>query len=97
VDRDRKPKLDREPAVPGHMVGMRVRLEHALDPHLFLLCRHEVLLDRERRVDDHRDTCVTVSDQVRRAPEVVVDELTEDEHRRRSLDRQAAGGGRSQT
>jgi hypothetical protein len=97
VDRDREPMLDREPAVPGHMVGMRVRLEHALDPHLFLRCRRQVLLDRKRRVDDHRDGRVAVSDQVRSAPEVVVDELAEDEHRARSLPRQAEGGGRSQT
>ena len=71
---------------------MGVRLEHALDPHLLLRSRLDVLLDRERRVDDHRDSCVTVSDQVRGAPEVVVDELAEDEHRARSLD--PSGGGR---
>ena len=97
VDRDRQPVLDREPAVPGDVVGVGVRLEHALDPNLLLRGRLDVLLDRERRVDDHRDACVTVPDQVRGAPEVVVDELAEDEHRALSLVRQAAGGGRSHT
>ena len=97
VNRDRQAVLDREPAVTGHVVGVGVRLEHALEPDLLLCRRLDVLLDRERRVDDHRDACVTVSDQVRSAPEVVVDELAEDEHRALSLVRQAAGGGRSHT
>jgi hypothetical protein len=97
VNRDREVVLDREPAVPGHVVGVRVRLEHALDPHLLLRRRLDVLLDCERRVDNHRDACVTVSDQVRGAPEVVVDELPKDEHGHASLVRQAAGGGRSHT
>ena len=81
MNRDRQAVLDREPAVTRYVVGVGVRLEHALEPDLLLGRRLDVLLDRKRRVDDHRDACVTVSDQVRGAPEVVVDELAEDEHR----------------
>ena len=86
------PCSTREPAVARDVVGVGVRLEDALDPHVLLRRRLDVLLDRERRVDDHRDGCVTVSDEVRGAPEVVVDELAEDEHRALSLD--PSGGGR---
>ncbi len=75
---------------------MGVRLEDTLDPHLLLGRRLDVLLDRECRVDDHRDGGVAVSDQVRSAPEVVVDELPEHEHGQASLVRHATGGGLSQ-
>ena len=96
VDRDRYAVLEREPAVPGDVVGVGVRLEDALDPNVLLGRRLDVLLDRECRVDDDRDGGVTVADEVRGAPEVVVDELPEDEHGHASLVRHAAGGGLSQ-
>ena len=44
----------------------------------------EERLDREGRVDDDRDPRVLVADEVRRAAEVVVDELREDHARDRS-------------
>ena len=85
-----RPCSSAKPAVARDVVGVRVRLEHALDADVLLRGRLEVLLDRECRVDDDRDGGVAVSDQVRGAPEVVVDELPEDEHRALSLVRQAA-------
>ena len=57
---------------------MRVRLEDADDPHAAPLGLLEILLDRVGRVDDDGDTRPLVADQIRRAPEVVVDELRED-------------------
>ena len=73
-----------------------VRLEDAPHPNVFLGRRVDVLLDREGGVDDYRDRGVAVSNQVRGAPEVVIDELPEDEHGQASLVRHAAGGGLSQ-
>ena len=46
VDRDGHAVLEREAAVPRDVVGVRVRLEHALDPHACLGGGLEVLLDR---------------------------------------------------
>src|SRR5581483_10733302 len=50
----------------------------AHDPHARLRGRFDVLLDRERGIDDDRDALVRVADQVRAAPQVLVDELAED-------------------
>jgi hypothetical protein len=38
------------------------------------------LLDRERGIHDHRDTCLRIADQVRRAPEILVHELPKEQH-----------------
>src|SRR5581483_268857 len=59
------------------MVGVRVRLEHAHELHAAPLAFLEVLLDRERRVDDRGDMRMLVADEIRRAAEIVVDELRE--------------------
>ena len=59
------------------VVGVRMRLEHARDPHVPLLGLLEVGLDRVRGIDDHGLTRGLVADQVGRAAEVVVDELSE--------------------
>ena len=72
--------LERKAAVPRDVVGMGVRLEHADDPNAEPLGLVEILLDRVRRVDEQRFARRFVSDEVRGAPEVVVDELPE-EHR----------------
>ena len=77
VDVHRQAVLEREAAVPGDVVGVRVRLEHARDPHVPLLGLRQVLLDRVRGIDDHGLTRGLVADQVGRAAEVVVDELPE--------------------
>ena len=75
VDVNGNAVLEREPAVPGDVVGVRVRLEHARDPHVPLLGLGEVRLDRVRGIDDHGLTRGLVADQVGRAAEIVVDEL----------------------
>ena len=46
--------LEREPSVPGDVVGVRVRLDDAHEPHVAPLRLLHVLLDRERGVDDDR-------------------------------------------
>ena len=75
VDVDGHAVLEREPAVPGDVVGVRVRLEHARDPDVPFLRLGEVGLDRVRGIDDHGLTRGLVADQVGRAAEIVVDEL----------------------
>ena len=77
VDADRQLVLEREAAVPGDMVGVRVGLEHAHDPHARLLGLLEVGLDRVGGIDDHRLAGRLVADQVGRAAEVVVHKLPE--------------------
>jgi hypothetical protein len=77
VDAHRKPVLEREAPVPGHVVGVRVRLEHAHELDLVPLRSVEVLLDRIGGIDDDRRTCVLVADEVGGAPEILVDELPE--------------------
>ena len=80
MDAHRDAVLEREPAVPRDVVGVRVRLEDADEPHAVPLRRLEHPLDRVRRIDHHRDSRLLVADEVRRAPEVVVEELPE-QHR----------------
>ena len=78
MDADREPVLERKPPVTGEMVGVRVRLQNAHEADITPLGLAEVLLDRERRVDDDGLARALVSDEVRRASESVVDELRED-------------------
>ena len=78
VDADRQPVLEREPPVPGEMVGVGVRLEHADDADAETLRLLEIGLDRVGRVDDHRLAARLVADQVGRAAEILVDALEED-------------------
>ena len=74
---DRQAVLEREPPVPGDVVGVRVRLEDAHDPHVVPRRLLEVLLDRVGGVDDDRLARVLVTDEVGGAAEIVVDELPE--------------------
>ena len=78
VDRDRHAVLEREPAVPGEVIGVRVGLDDADDLDAVLRCRREHGRERVRGIDDRRDPGLLVTDQVRRAPEVVVQELLEE-------------------
>ena len=64
--------LEREAAVPRDVVGVRVRLDHADEPHPLPLGLGEQRLDRVRRVDHDGDPGLLVTDQVARAPEIVV-------------------------
>jgi hypothetical protein len=70
--------LEREPPVPGDVVGMGVRLEGAGQLDLLSRALIQVLLDRVGRVDHDGNACVLVTDEVRRTAEVVVDELLEE-------------------
>ena len=81
VDAHRNAVLEGEPAVPGEVVGVRVRLDHADDADVVPLGLVDVLLDRERGVDDDGLTGARIADEVRRTPERVVDELREDHGR----------------
>ena len=67
--------LEREPSVPGDVIGMGVRLQHAHDADSRFVSRLEVLLDRVRGVDQERLPLAGVADQVGGAAEIVVDEL----------------------
>ena len=70
--------LQREAAVAGEVVGVRVRLDDADDLDAALIRLRQHALDRVRRIDDRGDACFLVTDQVRRAPEIVVQELLEE-------------------
>ena len=69
--------LEREPPVPGDVIGVGVGLEHAHDADARFVSRFEVLLDRVRRVDQEGLPLAGVADQVGGAAEIVVDELAE--------------------
>jgi hypothetical protein len=73
----RKLVLERKAAVPRDMVCMRVRLEHDHELHDAPLALLEILLDRIRWIHDGRYPCVLVTDEIRGASEIVVDELRE--------------------
>jgi copper transport protein len=77
--------LEREPAVPGDVIGVRVGLEHPNDADARLVSRGEVLLDRVRRVDQEGLPLAGVADQVGGAAEIVVDELAEQHTRKLTL------------
>jgi hypothetical protein len=57
---------------------MRVRLDRAHDADAAPVSLLEVLLDRERGIDHDGGPGVLVADEVRRAAQVLVDELRED-------------------
>ena len=78
MDADRQPVLEREPPVPGEVVGMGVRLEHTHDAYAAALRLLEVRLDHVGRVDDHRLAALLIPDQIGRAAEILVDALMED-------------------
>ena len=70
--------LEREPAVARDVVGVRVRLERPHDAHLEPFGLGEDLLDRVGRVDDDRLLRLLAADEVRGAPEIVVQDLCEE-------------------
>ena len=67
VDADRDAVFEREPAVPGDVVGMRVRLDRADDRDALPFGFGEQRLDHIRRVDEHGNARFFVSDEVTRA------------------------------
>ena len=70
--------LEREPAVAGEVVGVRVRLDDPDDPHAAPVGLGQHRLDRVRGIDDRGDARVLVADQIRGAAEIVVEELLEE-------------------
>ncbi len=78
VNRDRDAELESQSPVARHMVCVRMRLEDAHDPDTPLGRLVDVLLDRERRIDDYGGAGSLVSDEIGSAAEIVVDELRED-------------------
>ena len=70
MDRDARPVLGREPPVPGDVVGMVVRFDAAHDAQRVPLRLLDVLLDRERGIDDDRLAGLLGADQVGGAAEV---------------------------
>ena len=80
VDADREAVLESEATVTRDVIGMGVRLEHAHEGDLVPSRGLEIRLDRIGWIDDDCRSRLLVADQVRSAPEVVVDELPE-QHR----------------
>ena len=78
MDTDGKRVLEREPPVAGDVVGVRVSFDHTRDLDAAAVSLLEVLLDRVGGIHDRGRAGVLVADEVRRAAEVVVDELGED-------------------
>jgi hypothetical protein len=78
MDVNRAAVVEREAPVSGEMIRVSVRLEHADELDVASRGLVEILLDRERRVDDHSRSRVLVADEVRPATEAVVDELAKD-------------------
>jgi hypothetical protein len=73
--------LEREPAVAGDVIGVRVRLEDGDELDAASLALGEIGLDRIRRIDDDGGSCLLVADEVGGTPQVVVDELLEEHER----------------
>ena len=81
VDRDRHAVLEREPAVTRDVVGVRVRLEHPLDPDALGL-RPPPGTARSRTAGSTTTAtpAVRVTDEVGGAAEILVHELPEEQH-----------------
>ena len=65
-----------QPPVPRDVVGVRVRLQDVRDLEAVLSRQGQVVLDLPLRVDDRR--LAAVGDEVGRAPEILVQHLTEE-------------------
>lgn len=78
MDAHRDPMLERKPAVARDVVGMRVRLDRADDPHVVPGGDLEQLLDREWWVDHDRLASCLATHEVRGATEILVDQLAEE-------------------
>jgi hypothetical protein len=59
------------------VVGVIVRLEDVLDAHAHVARQVEVDADLQAGVDDRRDPCALVADEVGRTAEIVVGHLSE--------------------
>src|SRR5205823_242532 len=80
----RKAVLEREAAVAGNVVGVRVRLENGEELDVPALALVQIRLDRIRRIDENGASRLAVADEVGSTPQVVVDELLEEHEGDRS-------------
>jgi hypothetical protein len=71
----RDPVLQRQPAVTGDVVGVRVSLDRPNDMNSQVLRLGEDRLDRERRVDDDRFPRLLAAHEIRGTAEIVVQDL----------------------
>ena len=79
VHRNGHAVLERQPPVPGDVVGVGVRLQHPHDAEARALRLLQIRLDRVGGVYHGRLAAVLVADQVGRAAEIVVDALEKDQ------------------
>ena len=84
VDANRQAMLERKPAVTGDVIGVCMGLEDSDKLNLVSPGGIQILLDRECRIDDDGLPCLLVADEIRGAPEIVVDELPEQHGRDRT-------------
>ena len=84
VDGHRDAVIEREAAVPGDVVGVRVRLDRPHDADAEPLGLGEDRLDREVRIDDDDLPGLLASHEVRGAAQIVVQDLREEHGRDRS-------------
>ncbi len=84
VNVDRRARRRGQAAVAGYVVGVIVGLEDVRDAYAQVARQIEVLVDLEARIDHRRDAGLVIADEVRRAAEIVMDNLPED-HRSASL------------
>jgi hypothetical protein len=61
----------------GDVIGVIVGLQHVLDMEVVEAAEPQVGVDVPLRVDHDRDPCGDVADHIRRAAEVLMDDLTE--------------------
>ena len=78
VHRNGHAVLERQPPVPGDVVGVGVRLQHPHDAEARALRLLQIRLDRVGGVYHGRLAALLVADQVGRAAEIVVDALEKD-------------------
>ncbi len=68
----------REAAMSGDVIGVVVGLEDVSDADAEVARELQVLVDLETRIHDRRDALVLVADEVGRAPQIVMYQLSED-------------------
>jgi hypothetical protein len=78
VDGDGHAVIEGKAAVAGNVIRVRVRLERSHDPHTEALGLRKQRLDRVGRIDDEGLARALVAEEVRRAAEIIVQELAED-------------------
>src|ERR1039458_9333663 len=68
----------RQGPMAGDVVSVVVGLENVLNPHTEVARQTQVLVDLKLGVDDSGDAGVLVTDQITRAPQVIMSDLAKD-------------------